>query len=192
MIHMVSYTNLFLIKGMTCWNGMMGWVRWARRGWDSLRSVFHPEAGAWFLFPHTIFPVCYRDVYGMDAHAEWKYYPTTNTLCFMGHAGAGAREAAGEAAGEKRVYRLGWLSAQTVTTTETKDMDAFLSDVRVISDGLASPPLMVLLQAWSLYERRWWSADPSVRIEWIDALAEEHAAGPMEPCVLPLVLRGGR
>jgi hypothetical protein len=90
---------------------------------------------------------------------------------------------------EKIVYRIGWLSAQTTTPNDTKDMDAFLTDLSIETSG-PSPPLMILLQAWSLYDRKWWSADPAMRIEWIDTLAEEYSAESVEEVIIPLVQRG--
>lgn len=173
---MVSYTNHFLIKGLSYWNGVVSWFGRIRRRWDSVWSSFDSEAGSWLLFPLSLFPICYRDAYGICT-AEWKYTPSTHTLRWIG---------AQNEKEELGVYRMGWLSAQTRGTKDTKDMDAFLSDVQIETNG-TSPPLMVLFQAWSLYDRRWWSAEQDVRIEWIDAVAEEHSAAPMDTVAVPLV-----
>lgn len=194
---MVSYTNLFLIKGMTCWNAITTWTDRIKRRWYSLRGWMDPEGSSWLLSSHSLFPVCCRDAYGFDG-AEWKYIPSTTTLQWMGKSKEEEKEK------EKIVYRIGWLSAQTTTLNDTKDMDAFLADLSIETSG-PSPPLIILLQAWSLYDRKWWSADPAMRIEWIDTLAEEYSAKPVfvtpmsvkpvsvkpvEEVIIPLVQRG--
>jgi hypothetical protein len=186
---MVSYTNLFLIKGLSFWNGVVDWVQGVRRGWASLRAWFHPESGSWFLSPLSLFPLSYRDAYGFRT-AEWKYIPSTHTIQWMGEKMEG-EEKEKEEQKEIGLYRLGCLSAQTTVGTETKDMDAFLTDLCIETNGTA-PPLMTVLQAWSIYDRRWWSAEPEIRVEWIDALAEEHSATPMDKVAIPLVLRGSK
>lgn len=187
---MVSYTNLFLIKGMSCWNAITTWTDHIKRRWYSLRGWMDPEGSSWLLSSQSLFPVCCRDAYGFDG-AEWKYIPSTTTLQWIGKSK--------EEEKEKIVYRIGWLSAQTTTRNDTKDMDAFLADLSIETSG-PSPPLIILLQAWSLYDRKWWSADPAMRIEWIDTLAEEYSANPVfvkpmsvtpvEEATIPLVQRG--
>ena len=204
---MVSYTNLFLIKGMSCWNAITTWTGRIKRLWYSLRGWMDPESGSWLLYSHSLFPVCCRDAYGFNG-AEWKYIPSTTTLQWIGKQ---EEEKGKEKEGEKIIYRIGWLSAQTTTSQDTKDMDAFLTELSIETNG-SPPPLMILLQAWSLYDRRWWSADPNIRIEWIDTLAEEYSAkpvfvkpvfvkpmsvkpmsaNPVEEITLPLVQRGNK
>ena len=186
---MVSYRNLFLVKALTSWNALTGWLRqsvdWVGSGWRNMWRWFHPDAGSWFLYPGSLFPVSFRDWYGQEP-APWKYHPATNTLTYQPR--------------EENVYRLGWLSAQTtvasrqttVASRQTKDMDAFLGGLRIRTTEGNPPPLTVLLQAWSIYDKRWWLIEPDVTLEWIDSNAEEHSAIPQDDVVLPLVSVGIR
>lgn len=181
---MVSYRNLFLVKALTAWNALTGglkqFVEGVRSGWTSMRRWFHPDAGSWFLYPGSLFPISFRDWYGQEP-GPWKYHPATNTLTYQ--------------CGNENVYRLGWLSAQTVVASrqtvvasrQTKDMDAFLGGLRIRTVENFPPPLTVLLQAWSIYDKRWWLIEQGVTLEWIDSDAEEHAAVPQDNVVLPLV-----
>lgn len=174
---MVSYRNLFFVKALTAWNALTGglkqFVEEVRSVWGSMWKWFHPDAGSWFLYPGSLFPVSFRDWYGQQP-APWKYHPATNTLTYQPRG--------------ENLYRLGWLSAQTVVASRhTKDMDAFLGGLRIRTGEGNPPPLTVLLQAWSIYDKRWWLIEPGVTLEWIDSEAEEHVAVPQDDVHLPLV-----
>lgn len=67
-----------------------------------------------------------------------------------------------------------------------KDMDEFLERLRIFPNG-QELSLTILLQAWSLYDRRWWLGSGSTTIEWIDGDAEEHSASVTDELLLPLV-----
>ena len=166
---MVSYKNLFLIKGMSAW-------LWLSSTLSSLRTLpsyvtgvvyrwFYPEYTTWYLFSGSLFPISYYYRYGLNT-CEWKYQIDTNELihCTNTEDNNGA---------EEMTYRVSWLSARTVNLTKTKDMDDFLSSLRVRGRNLDSFPSTVLLQAWSLYDKCWWSSQHNSRLEWIDAFAEE-------------------
>lgn len=177
---MVSYKNLFLIKGMTYWNGVTDWIRRAgsrANSWyESVMYWFDPNADTWYLYPHSVFPVSYRHLYGREGSA-WLYRPDTKELVYRGERDVKEK-------GEPHI--MAWLSARTTGKGISKDMDGFLGELRVYPNG-HDLPLTVLLQAWSLYDRYWWSADASVRIEWIDRMAEEHATTVAEEILLPLL-----
>lgn len=193
---MVSYRNLFLVKAMTAWNALMGWttgsMEWMGAWWGGVRSLFHPDAGSWLLYEESLFPVPFREWYGLKT-APWKYNPTTNRLTY-------------QAAGSKEVYRVEWLSAQTIVgprqtivgpqkSTEKeriKDMDSFLGGLRIWTEEGVPLPLTVFLQAWSLYDKRWWLVEPHMKLEWIDADAEEHSVVPQGSVIVPLVRMGSR
>lgn len=180
---MVSYRNLFFVKAMTAWNvlveGWKGTMAWWKSWSDGIRGWFHPDAGSWFLYPDSLFPVSFCNRYGLE-DAPWRYEPASRRLIKKG--------------GGSERYRVGWLSAQTTAgggngrgVRDTRDMDVFLEELRIDTEAGTSPPLTVLLQAWSLYDKRWWLAEEGMRLEWIDADAEEHTAGPREDILLPLV-----
>ena len=178
---MNSYKNLFLIKGMTCWNGLSSWMKWIS---DSTYSIyetiyywFQSDRNAWYLYADTSFPLMYRYAYGLET-AKWKYHPVKKELVYLPCEN-----------GVSNMYRIGWLSAQTTIDKKTKDMESFLSDLCIKSSSENEfPPIMVLLQAWSIYDKKWWSGMDSVRLEWIDEFAEEGSATRNETPRIPLVL----
>jgi hypothetical protein len=175
---MVSYKNLFLIKGMTYWNGVTDWFRRTRTrvcSWyESILEWFDPHAGTWYITPGGIFPLPHAYQYGYHGKDTWRYHPETGELVY------------GDDSSEKKEYKIAWLSARVTSIHVSKDMDGFLADLRIQSKG-HDLPLSVFLQAWSLYDHHWWSADSSVQIEWIDRMAEEHSATVMEAILLPLL-----
>jgi hypothetical protein len=168
---MVSYKNLFLIKGMTCWN----WISdKARRVVSRVTSIyngicnwFHPESASWYLYPNTMFPVPYSHYYSLGT-SSWKYQPDTKQLIYLPK-----ERSTGEM---PSIHHIPWLSARSSTSDKTKDMDGFLQDLRIVTiKSQQTVPPMVLLQAWSLYDEQWWSGNTEVRLEWIDAVADEHS-----------------
>lgn len=177
---MNSYKNLFLIKGMTCWNYLSSWKKWITDStysfYETIYYFFQSDNNSWYLYSDTSFPLLYRYYYGVG-NAEWKYNPKTKVLSYL----------LGEEK-EKEIYRIGWLSARTIMEKESKDMEQFLSEVRVKTLPNQSPPLMVLLQAWSIYDKKWWSGMESIRLEWIDEMAEELSATRHDRPCIPLVL----
>lgn len=181
---MVSYKNLFLIKGMTCWNGVTDWFRRVRENvyawYESAMGWFDPRRGSWYLTPGGVFPLSHYYRYGLDTKNVWRYQPETGELVY----GEGPLE-------EKREYNVAWLSARVKKGSHSTDMDGFLGDLRIYPQG-QDLPLSVLLQAWSLYDRHWWLADGSAKIEWIDRMAEEHRYAVTEPLSIPLLCRSGK
>lgn len=171
---MVSYKNLFLIKGMSAWLWLSSTIP---SMWTVLRQWIHPTFSTWYLYPQSLFPLSYHYRYGHE-ESEWKYCPDTNELFYC---------AGMEKEGTKNDYRIGWLSARTVRDSISKDMDDFLNSLRIRGEHLDSLPSSVLLQAWSLYDKRWWSAEPTARLEWIDASANESSAPCMEGHAVPVV-----
>jgi hypothetical protein len=174
---MVSYKNLFLIKGMTCWNGVTDWFR--RTGarvyswYESAMGWFDSCAGSWYIHPDGVFPLPHLYRYGLNVKDTWRYEPETGKLVY------------GEDSSKKR-QRVSWLSARVKRgTQETKDMDRFLADLHVYPNG-KDLPVSVFLQAWSIYDRQWWTAEP-LQIEWIDSMAEEHSATVTEVPSVPLL-----
>ena len=100
-------------------------------------------------------------------------------------------EKGGEKGGEKeeREYHVSWLSARTVSHSMTKDMDDFLSSLCIRGKNLDSFPSTILLQAWSLYDKHWWSSTDHSRLEWIDSFAEEGSTLCTEAYPVPVVFR---
>lgn len=175
---MVSYKNLFLIKGMTYWNGVTDWFR--RTGtrmyswYETMMNWFDHRTGTWYIAPGSIFPLAHTYWYGLNMKDTWHYHPETGELTY------------GADSSEKKGQKIAWLSARVKQEDKTKDMDGFLADLHVDSKG-HDLSLSVLLQAWSIYDRHWWSADPSVQIEWIDRMADEHSAAATETLTIPLL-----
>jgi hypothetical protein len=168
---MVSYKNLFLIKGMTVWNWLSETIQRTLSRITNLylgvRDWFHPDSGSWYLYPTTLFPVPCSHYYQLGT-SSWKYNPSTRELTYLSmEKGVTAQPI---------VYRIPWLTAR-ISSGQTKDMDGFLEELRVIGSPVLEEtiPPMVLLQAWSLHDKQWWSA-MNPRLEWFDALAEEHSA----------------
>jgi hypothetical protein len=180
---MVSYKNLFLIKGISVWLWLSSTFSsiWSAPSYMSgvIRRWFDPESTTWYLSSHRLFPLLYHYRYGLDEF-EWKYRTDTNEL--IQH--IDARE---EKDKEDKYYRVSWLSARTVSHSVTKDMDDFLSSLRIRGENLDSISSTILLQAWSLYDKRWWSSEHHSRLEWIDVLADEGSTPCTEAQPVPVV-----
>lgn len=177
---MVSYKNLFLIKGMTCWNGIADFFRRTRArvySWyECVSDWFDPRAGSWYITPGGGFPLPHAYQYGLDMKDLWRYQPTTNELVYEGDS-------------LEKGKMIAWLSVRVKQEGVSKDMEGFLGDLRIYSNG-HDLPLSVLLQAWSIYDHHWWTA-PSVQVEWIDRMAEEHSAAATDAQSVPLLCRLG-
>ncbi len=176
---MVSYKNLFLIKGMSAWLWLSSALSsmWTIPSYITgiVRRWFDPESTTWYLTPHSLFPLSHNYRYGYES-SYWRYRPDTNELLYSTRVDKEGKE--GKEGKEEKEYRITWLSARTASHSTTKDMDDFLGSIRIRGENLDSLPSTVLLQAWSLYDKRWWSAEATSRLEWIDALAEESST----PC----------
>lgn len=159
---------------------MMDGIRWSRSylsSWyESVRGWFDPRRGTWYLSQDgsILIPHVYR--YGLNIDTMWHYRPDTRELVY------------GEDDKASEMYQIAWLSALLKDSHQSKEMDGFMGDLRISPKG-RELPLLVFLQAWSIYDRHWWSADSSVRLEWIDRLAEEHSMErkEMESNTVPLV-----
>lgn len=180
---MNSYKNLFLIKGMTFWNSISSWMNWAVDStYSTYKSIyfwFKTDKHSWYLYSDTSFPLLYQHYYELG-NAEWKYNPKTKELSYLLEDNT-----------QKNIYRIGWLSARTVTgkgVNDSKDMENFLSDTRINTTHEKIPSIMILLQAWSIYDKKWWSGIDSVCLEWIDDMAEESSATRNDSTCIPLVL----
>lgn len=156
---MVSYQSLFLIKGMTFWN----WMRQTGKRWKEWFQLAVGVGG--FYLVGTGFPLPNRMAYGFTS--EWLYHPWSREIVYVG---------SGSRSGARTRYRLDWLSAQIQTAKGEKDMDAFLDELRVWTWGDHRPTLTVVLQAWSLYDQRWWMMEERVELSWMDREAELHRA----------------
>jgi hypothetical protein len=168
---MVSFTSFLFIKAMTGWNGLVDRFHQMRTRamnlYQSICNWFHPDSGSWYLYPHTLFPISYTHYYRLGT-SSWKYNPSTRELTYLSEEK--------DATTKLVPYRVSWLTARISSSDQTKDMDDFLGALRIYStttQETISP--MVLLQAWSLDDKQWWSAlDP--RLEWFDMTANEHLA----------------
>ena len=83
-------------------------------------------------------------------------------------------------------YCIGWLSASLKSEKRECEMDTFLSTLRIHASERQTIPLIILLQAWSIYDRQWWIQDKSNKIKWIDELANEKEAGVREDHLVPI------
>lgn len=175
---MDSYKNFFLIKGITIWNNISSFIKRITEAsystYETILYIFNSEKDSWYLYGNSIYPLLCRYSYGLST-SEWKY---NNNTCELIHLSGVNNES----------YRIGWLSARTVEGSKSKDMDGFLSDLRVKTNSKNSLSLMILLQAWSIYDKKWWSGIDSVCLEWIDDMAEEYSATRNESPCIPLVL----
>lgn len=182
---MVSYKNLFLIKGMSAWLWLSSTLSsiWTIPSYMTgvIRRLFDPDSTTWYLYPHSLFPLSYHYRYKCDNY-EWKYRTDTNELIQCIH----EKE---EKEKEEKVYRVSWLSARTVSQSITKDMDDFLGSLHIRGRNLDSFPSTILLQAWSLYDKHWWSSEHHSHLEWIDASAEEGSTRCTEAQPVPVVSR---
>lgn len=171
---MVSYKNLFLIKGLTCWNWLTSTIyrttSYITSTYKGIRNWFHPDSSSWYLYPNTLFPVSYSNYYSLGT-SSWKYRPDTRELTYLPKDNMGDNDA------NKTTYRIPWLTARTSCSDKTKDMDDFLDELRIhTTSEQETVPSMVLLQAWSLHDKQWWSAAVEPRLEWFDTVANEHSA----------------
>ncbi len=160
---MVSYRGLFLIKGVTFWN----WIRQTGTRWKEWFYRLGVGLGGFYLGGG--FPLPYRMAYG--ASFEWLYRPWSREIVYVGK-GTDATDATDGMV----CCRLDWLSAQIQTAKGEKDMDTFLDELRVWTKGDHRPSLLVVLQAWSLYDQRWWLTEERPMLAWMDREAELHQA----------------
>lgn len=133
---------------------------------------FHADSSNWYLYANSPFPVSYRAYYSLGT-AEWKYCPATREIIHM-------------TCPAPKAHRVDWLSASATTSGSIKEMDSFLNELRVYTTDV-SIPTTVFLQAWSLYDKRWWSAEEGVYLEWINSLAEEHHIPVTDIMSIPVV-----
>ena len=185
---MISYQSLFLIKGLTSWNNMRDWFQSMTSHVQSMyQSIFQwvlSKSTTWYLYPNTLFPLIHSYYHGLNT-AQWKYRSDTHVLTYL-QTQTEARMKR-ETGTKMKFYRVEWLSVQTASKEKTKDMDDFLSRLRIkIPEGVHLPP-MVLLQAWSIHDKCWWSADETLQLKWIDSLADEHSAVYSNVPHVPLV-----
>lgn len=188
---MVSYKSFFLIKGLSIWNSLSSGVQSFTSGmisfYHTICDWFHPESTTWYLYSNSLFPISFYYRYG-HTMPEWTYRPDTNELIYHGDKERDKERDKEQDKDKSCYYRISWLSARITSGSTTKDMDSFLNHLRIHSEKMISLPSIIFLQAWSLYDKRWWYAEESSRLEWIDAFAEESSASCTEDLMVPITL----
>jgi hypothetical protein len=175
---MVSYKQLFLVKGMTLWNWtnekIKGLYQKTRDLCEHAFVYFHRDFNTWYLFTDTLFPLSYRQRFETDIDSTWEYSPERQTLVWKG------------SNLDQTEYSVSWLSASTVSGKRETDMDTFLSSLRIYTTECEGIPLSILLQAWSIYDKHWWIHSVENRIKWIDEEANEKEVGVRDPHLVPI------